>query len=424
MRISPSVDKANYPIHSTHDEAWHPVIQEFKHLIERTPDIYAGFHDMFTQVPPEYTTTPTGSRQVRDYITMLDMFDQIIHQAPEWEYYPNDATANEMVGFPICTNLEWPMGTQAGYAMFTHPLVTAQFKRLFDVWAAYLRTYESTSVLTAAPNGWFSLSAMNAIPHFVDDFLCDPHDPSGHFGFTSWDAYFTRLFRPGRREIEDAFVNDDSVIHSPCESAVYRIEHSVHAYDQFWVKGQPYSIHHMLNHDALAPQFSNGTVLQAYLSPTKYHRWHSPVNGTIVKILNVPGSYFAEAPCEGFEIHSCDNCGARRIKSADILGPNRSQSFLTSVATRCLVFINAKNPHIGLMCFIAVGMVEVSTCEATVRVGDSVKKGDELGMFHYGGSSCCLLFRKGVDVRFDNRVLPSQDQPHPEVRVKERIGQI
>lgn len=39
---------------------------------------------------------------------------------------------------------------------------------------------------------------------------------------------------------------------------------------------------------------------------------------------------------------------------------------------------------------------EVSTCEITVKQGQKVKKGEETGMFHFGGSSHCLLFRKGV----------------------------
>lgn len=43
-------------------------------------------------------------------------------------------------------------------------------------------------------------------------------------------------------------------------------------------------------------------------------------------------------------------------------------------------------------------MVEVSTCDITVKKGDHVRKGDELGMFHFGGSTHCLLFRKGVKV--------------------------
>lgn len=46
----------------------------------------------------------------------------------------------------------------------------------------------------------------------------------------------------------------------------------------------------------------------------------------------------------------------------------------------------------------ASGMDEVSTCEITVEEGQHVKKGEQTGMFHFGGSSHCLLFRKHVKV--------------------------
>jgi len=40
-----------------------------------------------------------------------------------------------------------------------------------------------------------------------------------------------------------------------------------------------------------------------------------------------------------------------------------SQGYLTEVATKAIIFIEADNPYIGLMCLIAVGMQEVSSCE-------------------------------------------------------------
>ena len=46
-------------------------------------------------------------------------------------------------------------------------------------------------------------------------------------------------------------------------------------------------------------------------------------------------------------------------------------------------------------------MVEISSNELTVRKGQHVNKGDELGMFHYGGSSHCLIFPPHLDVVFD-----------------------
>jgi len=68
--------------------------------------------------------------------------------------------------------------------------------------------------------------------------------------------------------------------------------------------------------------------------------------------------------------------------------------------------IDSDNPKIGQVAFLAVGLAEVSTCDIIVKEGDSVSKGSELGMFHYGGSTHCLIFRPETAITF--RSLPSQ----------------
>lgn len=43
-------------------------------------------------------------------------------------------------------------------------------------------------------------------------------------------------------------------------------------------------------------------------------------------------------------------------------------------------------------------MTEVSACEMTVKEGRRVGKGDEIGVFRYGGGARCVLFREGVEL--------------------------
>ncbi|KIK54432.1 hypothetical protein GYMLUDRAFT_77133 [Collybiopsis luxurians FD-317 M1] len=359
---------------------WHPVIQEFQQLIESDPDLYMNFHLMFEQVPAvaPYNDDPTGLRpQIRDYMTMLSMFDFIIHNALEFE-------DNELVGFPITAMLDWPMGTSAGLSAFMNPKVNTMFKKMFDVWAEFLGSPESRYVLNKEDNGWFGPLASKHMPDFDNMFVCDPS--ADYHGFTSWDNFFTRLFRPGVRPVY--FPDDDKIINNPCESSVYAIKYNIKSHDLFWLKDEPYSLLHMLDNDELAPQFVGGTISQAYLSAFNYHRWHSPVNGTIVKTVQIPGTYYAESPARGFP-------------NPDPNAPILSQGFIAHVAARALIFIECDNPDIGLICFVSVGMVEVSTNEVTVNPGQKVKKGEQLGMFHFGGSTYCLIFRPGVNVIFD-----------------------
>lgn len=132
-------------------------------------------------------------------------------------------------------------------------------------------------------------------------------------------------------------------------------------------------------------------VISSILSALSYHRWNSPVSGKIVKAYNLNGSYYGEALSQGFA----------NPRGADPVAANDSQAFLTSTATRAVIFIQADNPKIGLMCFVAVGMGDVSNNEITVRVGQHVNKGDQLGMFHFGGSTHVLLFRPEVKLEFN-----------------------
>lgn len=354
-----------------------PVVQELKELIEGDPEIYMFFHQMFGQLPrgSQFEDDPTGVPQIRDYGLMLRLINSILTTAPEYN-------KTGLVGFPINAILDWPMGTSGGFAAFLNDKVNAQLKKILNEWGRFLASGNSCYVLDDDPtSGWFGRDAQMAMPDFVKEFQCDP--AKVHYGFTSWDDFFTRRFRDGLRPI--ASPGNDGIIVNACESAPFRIAEDVNLSDRFWIKAQPYSLRHMFADDPVCAQFVGGTIYQAFLSALSYHRWHSPVSGTIVKKTVIDGSYYSETPAVGF----------------DPAAPNDSQGYITEVAARALVQIQADDPRIGLMVFLAVGMAEVSTCDVTVAVGQHVKKGDEIGMFHFGGSTHCLIFRPEVKLAFD-----------------------
>jgi phosphatidylserine decarboxylase len=354
-----------------------PVVAEFKALIESDPELYMLFTQMFDQIPREapYLEDPVGNPVVRDYGEMLQLLNRILTQAPEFN-------ETGLVGFPINAILNWAMGTPAGAAAFLNDKVNAQLKKILNQWAVFLRSPDSRSVLNDDPEkGWFGQKARAAMPEFAQDFEANPALP--YQGFGSWDDFFTRRFREGRRPV--ASPEDDRVIANACESAPYKLATGVQLRDRFWIKDQPYSLAHMLAGDPLTPQFAGGTVYQAFLSALTYHRWHSPVSGRIVKTRLIDGSYYASAQAVGF----------------DPASPNESQGYITHTAARALIFIEADNPDIGLMAVLFVGMAEVSSNEITVYEGQHVNKGDQLGMFHYGGSTHALIFRPRVDLEFD-----------------------
>jgi phosphatidylserine decarboxylase len=294
-----------------------------------------------------------------------------------------------MVGCPINAILDFPMITPAGLAAFVMPKVNVMICKVLNAWAQYLNSEDSLYVLNETDDGWLSPDARNALR--LDEFVTHPDQP--FLGFKSWNDFFIREFKSGMRPV--ASPDDDSVIVSACESSPYAIQDGVKEHDTFWLKAQPYSLRHMLN-GHYVHRFAGGTVYQAFLSAKEYHRWHSPVAGIIKKVELVPGTYFAEAASEGF----------------DPSGPNDSQGYIAHVATRALIFIEADNATIGLLCVVLIGMCEVSSCRVMgadgkpLKEGQRVKKGDQIGYFQFGGSTHCLVFRAGVVAEFALHAIP------------------
>jgi phosphatidylserine decarboxylase len=178
----------------------------------------------------------------------------------------------------------------------------------------------------------------------------------------------------------------------------YGIAGDVARQDRFWIKSQPYSLQDLLAHDESVDQFVGGTIYQAFLSATNYHRWHSPVAGTIVRAVIQEGTYYSEADSEG----------------SDAVEPTNSQSYMAHTAARAIILIEADNPVIGLVAFVPVGMSEVSSCiiDPNITSGYHVAKGEELGYFQFGGSTHCLVFRPGVIADFALAAIPQPHDPH------------
>jgi phosphatidylserine decarboxylase len=370
----------------------HPVVQEFAELLDREPVLRMYAERMIAEVPKN---KPYTERHLQSVEQLLALIDEVLTMAPEY--------GDQSVTLPLAAILDWTTGTDAGFAFYRDTRVNAMLKKILGVWCDFLSSPESLYVLNDSESGWTSAAAQHAIG--IDQYQHDPEDP--HWGFTSWNDFFTRRFHEDARPVAEPA--DDSVIVSACESTPYSIKTDVQRQDRFWLKSQPYSLQDMLANDDSVDQFVGGTVYQAFLSATNYHRWHSPVSGTVVRAFVQDGTYYSEADSEG----------------AAAVEPTNSQGYITHVATRAIILIEADNPSIGLLAFVPVGMVEVSSCLIAPEItpGHHVAKGDELGHFQFGGSTHCLVFRPGVIADFSLGALPQPDDPEaPLVLVRSKLA--
>ena len=374
------------------EQVLHRVLAEFQELIDTDPVVRIYVHQMIAQVP---RTKPYRKRHLHSVEQMLRLINALLTMAPEF--------GQNAVLIPLSAILDSAMGTPAGFAAFRDPRINAMLKKILTAWCGFLDSADSLYVLNDSPSGWKCPAAQRAVG--IEQFEHDPEDE--HWGFASWNDFFTRRFKDGQRPV--ASPDDDKVIINACESTPYRIATGVQRQDRFWIKSQPYSLQDMLANDESVDQFVGGTVYQAYLTAIDYHRWHSPVAGTIVRAFLQQGTYYSEAVSESW----------------DAVAPPISLPYLAHVAVRAIILIEADDPVIGLVAFVAVGIAEVSSCviDTNITPGYHVAKGQELGYFQFGGSTYCLVFRSGAIAGFTLAAEPQLHDPNaPQILVCAKLA--
>lgn len=133
------------------------------------------------------------------------------------------------------------------------------------------------------------------------------------------------------------------------------------------------------------------------LAPQDYHRFHSPVTGTIGPIQHIEGEYYTVNPMT--------------IRSGlDVYGEN------------VRVVVPMETTEFGTVVLVAVGAMMVGLTVLTVREGQHMRRGQEIGYFKFGGSMVLVLFRKDRFVFDLDLVNNSKQCVDTSVRVGQSIG--
>jgi phosphatidylserine decarboxylase len=110
--------------------------------------------------------------------------------------------------------------------------------------------------------------------------------------YPTFNAFFTRTLRPGARPIASGTKD----VASPVDGAVSQIG-AIEGGRIFQAKGQSFTALELLGGDATAAtRFERGSFTTLYLSPKDYHRIHMPVDGSLTRMLHVPGRLFSVNP--------------------------------------------------------------------------------------------------------------------------------
>lgn len=214
-------------------------------------------------------------------------------------------------------------------------------------------------------------------------------DPSQWKTFN--DFFSRRLKSPAQRPI--ASPADQSIVASPADSlpqGVWEIDKNSHIVPKKGVtlKSKVFkSIAALLGpQSAYRNKFANGTLTHTFLDVNDYHRYHFPVGGTIKEVRLIPGDDAVGG------IISWDAKAGKYVLDANTPG-------WQNIETRGCVIVETEK--YGLVALLPIGMSQVSSVnfEETVKVGNTVQKGDMLGYFLFGGSDFVLLFQSKVDFK-------------------------
>jgi len=196
--------------------------------------------------------------------------------------------------------------------------------------------------------------------------------------FPTFNAFFTRRLRAGARPI---CADADTVI-SPCDSWVHSIGTMPEDGRLEQIKGRTYSVAALLGSEDDARTFARGVHATLYLSPSMYHRVHSPMDGLIRAWRYVPGRLF---PVNGLAIRHVNN--------------------LFAVNERVSILIDS--PEFGPVAVIMVGAANVGRMSLSFadlvtnsgRPGALIQppapipiaRGEELGAFNLGSTVVLLV---------------------------------
>ncbi|MEY4910766.1 MAG: phosphatidylserine decarboxylase [Pseudomonadota bacterium] len=199
--------------------------------------------------------------------------------------------------------------------------------------------------------------------------------------YATFNDFFTRALKPGARPLATA------ALICPVDGAISQFG-DIKQDQIFQAKGHSYSTTALVGGDsALAAQFQNGSFATLYLSPKDYHRIHMPCDGTLKRMIYVPGDLFSVNPTT-----------ARGVSGLFARNERVVCVFDTDTGPFVLVLVGAT--IVGSMATVWHGQINPTRhvgSSADVREWRyddepiSLKQGDEMGRFMLG-STVVMLF--------------------------------
>lgn len=267
----------------------------------------------------------------------------------------------------------------------------------FFVWAMARRALFSQFYGAKMNN---PVSALRILP-FIAKYEIDSDEfAKSPFEYKTFNDFFFRALKPGARPIAAG----EQVAVFPADGRHLAFP-NVETAPGFYVKGATFTLAELLgeaelpeDQRVLARTFAGGAMLISRLCPVDYHRFHFPVAGTPAESRRIEGWLYSVSPV------------ALRRNLRYLVANKRAVTTIDS-------------PQFGTVAMIEVGATNVGSIRQTFAAGRPVAKGDEKGLFAFGGSCVITLFQRGR-IKFDSDLV-THSAEHLETYAKmgDRLGE-
>jgi phosphatidylserine decarboxylase len=210
--------------------------------------------------------------------------------------------------------------------------------------------------------------------------------------YKTFNEFFYRTLKPEARPI--ATGADVAVF--PADGRHLGFQ-DVSKIEGIFVKGAVFDLRTLMQSDALAARYREGTMVLSRLCPVDYHRFHFPVAGVPGNPIHIEGPLFSVNPI------------ALR-QNIHIFAQNKR------------AYCEIESEEFGRVLMFEIGATCVGSFEYTYQPGQRVAKGAEKGYFKFGGSSTITFFEPGR-LKLDNDLVEhSKEGMELYAKMGDRLG--
>lgn len=218
----------------------------------------------------------------------------------------------------------------------------------------------------------------------MDEYL----EPRG--GWKTFNQFFARNFKPGFRPIDG--LCDPNVIMSPAHSTFDEC-FPITPSSTVMIKNVEWPFKYSLDESEFFDHFEGGIFMHMFLNVFVYHRQHTPVEGKVLEARLIPGQAFLQV------VVKCDpKTGRRYLKGQRCCAEPTASDDAGYQFLQCRGLFVIENDILGKVAVLPIGMAQVSSVVLTAEKGMTLRKGEELSYFHFGGSDIVLVFQAHTKV--------------------------